>query len=268
MSLLQRIAEIDRKFAWSFVGVVLAMAFGAVSLYPTIYPKQVRISHELIAESNVFDIHRPVEGLAISFKGEDLEKRNLGLRVLKLRIRNTGELDVLQSMYDSLEPWGFVLTGSQIVESRIAEASSPYLLKNARATVVGANAVEFQKLILEPNQFFVIETLYTYPKDKLPAIEPTGKIAGVDSFRITPASPIEAPSVWSQSFGGNAVVHAVRLVAYPALFAVVMAMCFVPIVLIGEKVSDARRRKRIDRVFEQTKLARTPRLGDSHWSLR
>ena len=91
---------------WSPISVVLSLFFAGFGVYIATYEKKPHISIDIVSETNVLDVRQPVRGLAISFQGDDLQDKNLNLRVVTVRVSNDGEVDILQSTFDKDDTWG------------------------------------------------------------------------------------------------------------------------------------------------------------------
>jgi hypothetical protein len=183
MSLLKWFKTLEQKFAWSFLGVLLAIAFGVFGVYSIFHETKPHISFEITNEANVLDVRKPLKDLSISFQGEDIQEKNLNLRIFTIRIENSGQVDILQNHYDQGDVWGFEVLGGKIIEVRLMGSSSDYLKSNLNPQLFKENAVQFRKVIFEKGKFFTLEILVLHRKGMLPGITPLGKIAGIERIR-------------------------------------------------------------------------------------
>ena len=169
--------SITRKIFWGIILIFLA----AIAFYNFFHEKKLEITYEIISESNVLDIHKPLKDLTIFFKDENIQKKNLNLKVYTIRVYNTGELNIRQDDFDKNLPWGLeVKQGKIINKARLINTNSEYLMSNLEPTVLDTNKLEFKKIIFERNKFFIVELLVLHSKVQLPSILPIGKIAGVE----------------------------------------------------------------------------------------
>src|SRR5207253_2906437 len=109
-----------------FIGTTLT-AISLVVALVTLREKRPEISFLTVSESNVLDVHAPVAALDVVYNGVSLQQRKLNLKILVVRIENTGDVDVLQSLYDAELPWGLRIKSGRIVAVRLTGASSMYL---------------------------------------------------------------------------------------------------------------------------------------------
>jgi hypothetical protein len=191
------------------------MIFGIVGLYSFIHEKKSDITFEIVGESNLLDVRKPLSDLMISFEGQDIQKNNLNLRILTLRIENTGEVDILQNFYDNTKPWGCTIQDGKVVEIRTIGSNSDYLKNSLQPTVAQGNNIKFNKVIFERGKYVILEILVLHGKERLPELLPYGKIVGIDN--ITPKKSWlenEKPSFFSQLFYGGLLVQIVRPIIY------------------------------------------------------
>jgi hypothetical protein len=254
MSWLKKI----EKLPWGLIGTILGLAFGIFGIYSLFYENKPNVSFEITSEANVLDIRKPLKDLNIAFQGEDIQERNLNLRILTIRIENNGNVDILQNYYDSDDIWGFEVENGKIIEARCVNSNSEYLRSNLNPQLYKEDAVQFTKVIFEKGKFFIIEILVLHIKDKLPAIIPIGKIAGID--KIVPIKSWlekERGTFWSKLFAGNTLIQIIR-----SLFYLVAWISFIVLVIfLGVGISNlmgkaklASRRKEIKRHFGKKAL--------------
>ena len=77
---------------------VLAMAtlIGVVVAVLTFLDKPRRLVEvQVLSDSNVVDVNQPLPDLRLVFQGEDITEGELALRLVTLRVANTGDADLL-----------------------------------------------------------------------------------------------------------------------------------------------------------------------------
>ena len=84
--------RIERKYAWGFIGFVLTIIFGAFGLYSIFHEKQPSVLFDITSEANVLDVRQPLKDVAISFEGQDIQQKNLNIRIFTVRVENNGEV--------------------------------------------------------------------------------------------------------------------------------------------------------------------------------
>jgi hypothetical protein len=234
---------------WSVVGILVTLIVGIPALYFTISKPLAHVSFKVLRESNVLDVHQPVQDLVISYRGEDIKKKNKNLRIMSIRIENDGDVDIRQGDYDQKQPWGIRLHDAEIVERpKVVDASSKYVRDNVDPVADINNLISFNKIILERGKYFVVEFQVLHDLAKQPQIETIGKIAGIESIPIIAAN-LEAtqPSLWKNVFWGDAAVQIVRVIIY-ILGTIVLFIIIVLVIMIIEgrgRKSKTKRRKKL-----------------------
>lgn len=231
--------KIENKIYWGVLGALLTIAFGAIGLYTYFHEQKPSLLVEIINESNVLDVHKSLENLTIYFDNENIQKKNLNLRIITIQISNNGEVDILQSYYDQKMEWGFKVSNGEIINNaRIVNSNSEYLKNNLSPKIIGDNIVELEKVIFEKGKFFSIEILVIHNKDTLPEINYMGKIVGIES--VTPVKTWEKnlePNFWKKFFYGGFLINVLRpIITFIALIALIIL-----IVVISDKIGELKR---------------------------
>jgi len=232
--------KVENKVYWGIVGAILTLAFGFIGLYTYFHAPKPSILFEIVSESNVLDVHKRLENLTIYFKNEDIQKKNLNLRIITIQISNSGEVDILQSYFDQKMKWGFKISDGKIInDARIISSNSEYLKGNLFPKVVDDNIVELEKVILEKGKYFSIEILVLHKKDILPKISYMGKIVGIEN--VTPIKTWEKdlePSFIAKFFYGGYVINVLR----PIIYLILLICVIVIIAFLSDKIGDSKGR--------------------------
>ena len=201
---------------WSLIGILVTLVLGIPALYLAIRQPVPHVSFKVVRESNVLDLHQPVLDLTISYRGEDIKKKNKNLRIMTVRVENDGDTDIRQGDYDHKQPWGIRLLDADIVEQpKIVDSNSQYIRDNADPNVDKNNVIMFNKIILERGKFFVVEFQVLYDLTKKPRMEAVGKITGIETVPIIAADPeTTQPGFWRKVFWGDATVQIVRIIVF------------------------------------------------------
>ena len=160
MSIISKFAQIDKKFAWSFLGFLLAIVFGGIAIYTEfVRDTSPIIKYEDLSNTKILNVKEDVGGLSIIYNKEDIRKSKKTLSVLVIRVGNEGRSAVLKGYYDNVAPLGLVINSGEIIKGEVISASTPYLRENAKLEVSNGNTVNFSDVIIEPNESFVIKFL-------------------------------------------------------------------------------------------------------------
>jgi len=128
--MLKFLKDIDRRFAWSFLGVVLALLFGAPTAYKELVgDKRPALSVDILASESVLDVKEQLSNLSVLYDGIDIRKQNLTLRVMTVRIQNVSSKDILKGHYDSAAPLGLSIDFGKVIRADLVDASNEYLKK-------------------------------------------------------------------------------------------------------------------------------------------
>lgn len=248
MPLWESIKQLDRKFAWSFLGVMLALGFGLVGIYTSFFQEhKPNLKFEVISNTSVLDVHERLGNLDVLYAGSSIKNTGQTLRVITLRVVNDGQQDILKGFYDENDPLGFVLIDGEIVESpELLHASNDYLAKQLKMTFDAPKNVLFSNVIIERNEFFTLKLLVLNNEGVIPDVSPIGKIAGVKSIEVArPYRERNEESFLSRTFGGWVLSQLARLFAYGLAFLILMIAGIVSLISISEWAEKRSRRKHI-----------------------
>lgn len=259
MGLTAALTRLDKAFAWSFLGFVLAIVFGGISLYTEfIKDDSPLIEFELLSNAPVIDVREKLADLEVLYRKEDISKSGQALSVFLVRVINHGSANLLAAHYDPRTPLGILVSGATLVKAEVVSSSSDYLSKAARVNL-GAPNVTFEPVILEPNQWFLVKLLLLHDADSLPQLESQGKIAGMQAIPVVPPVPAsDAEGFWAKAFEGSAWTQLVRLVAYFFGFILCVTVIVLPALLASEMLERGKRRRLIHQFKAGTKLPIDP----------
>ncbi len=199
----------------AFIIALVVTLIGIVISYWIDREPGPKVAYETIADTNVLDVHRRVEDLAISFRGQNVQERNLNLRVLTVRVSNTGGMNILEGNYDSEITWGMKFLDGEVIDARVVDSNSEFLSSRIDPQVVGVDTVSFRKVIFEKGKHFDVEALLLHSKDDIPSFFAVGKIAGIDQIPVVAQSTDQQEGgFFSSLFPGNFLTHAVRTLIY------------------------------------------------------
>lgn len=145
------------------------------------YTPQPKIIYTILSDSNIVDLHKPLQDLKILFQDEDIQKNNLNLKIYTLKISNSGTKNILETHYASDEDWGIKITEGKIIESRLVESNSDYLKRNLNLEIVDDKTINFKKVIFDKNDYFTLEVLVLHSRDSDINLIPFGKISGISN---------------------------------------------------------------------------------------
>jgi hypothetical protein len=213
MRVFEWLREKESRFAWSLLGFVVGVLSLLISYFTSV-ERRPHVVFTVLADTNVLDLHTALPDLKILFRDVDLQRQQLNLRVITVRVQNTGAADVLPTQYDDAIPWGFHLPNAELLQVRILGSNSKYLLERVVPSIAH-NSITLNKVILEHGSYFDLETLFIHPRTRQPLMEPIGKIAGV-AFTLTQVKPTMPQSLVTSALDAPWHIQIVRFAVYGA----------------------------------------------------
>jgi len=253
VSIFQSIRGMDQRFSWSFLGFMLAVILGSVSVYIEFFKdNKPDLNYIITANTSVLDIREKLGSLDVLYHGESLSKNKKDLRLITFEVINQGDTAILSNFYDSNDPVGFTIIDGNIAdEPTLIEASNKYLENKLVVTKKSDNSVLFSNVILEPGEFFKIKILLLHDVSKIPAIESFGKIAGVNKIDVLMNfASGNKRSFIEETFGGGIYPNITRFITFGILF----ILSVVLLIVISEKIDgikDKRRKNKLIQIFKE-----------------
>lgn len=260
MSLFNKIKEMDKVFSWSFFGFLLAVIFGAVSIYlGFIKENKPSLQYVVTSNSNVLDIKEKLGSLDVLYEGESLSSSNRDLRIITFQVVNTGDAPVLPNYYDPADPIGFSISDGVLADSpTLLGASTDYLKEKTVLTKVANGSVVFSNIILESGDSFEVRALVLYDSGREPSIKAFGKIANINKINVVEGvDSSEGRSFWNGVLAGGYSYQATRLLCYGLLFLGLLIMFLFIFFQVGEAIDKSKRNKRVKafKDFDSTKIS-------------
>ena len=108
--------RLEKALPWSLIGILITIVISIPSIYLSIREKRPEVTIDIVSESNVLDIHKALSNLSILYRGEDIQKERLNLRIFTINVVNTGQTDIRQGDFDEEQPWGIQIDNATAVE--------------------------------------------------------------------------------------------------------------------------------------------------------
>ncbi len=226
----------------TFIGLLSA----TITIYAFYFQKSnASINYEIITNSNVYDINTNISKLDILYDSTSLKQKSENLRVIAIKIKNNGNVDLLKTFYDDKSPLGLKIKNGYIVElPEIVETSNDYLKTNLSLKKDSLNRIIFSDVILEQEEYFVIKFLVLHKTNEIPEIIPVGKIAGVKEIKIINSSEVvQETSFWSKVFIGNIFVQVVKGLIYFIIVLILVITSALLSEVITSKIQLYKKRK-------------------------
>lgn len=195
---------------------LLAILGFAIAIYQGFfYERRGNITITIDPPARVFDLHRSIGGLEVSYAGEDLRLSKKTLWILTAAIRNTGNAEIKKGDYDDQAPLGLQIDGGEIVDVPTVRTPITYLQQNFKVKTVNQK-IFFSPVIVEPEDSIYISFLILGPENTRPTISAFGKIAGARSVTLINAESGASTASWVQRvIGADAFwIHPARIAFY------------------------------------------------------
>ena len=233
----------------AFIGLLS----GILGIYTfIIQDKTLQIEYEILANTNVLDINADITKLDIIYDGSSLKTNNQSLRLINLRIRNTGNQSILKSFYDTNDPLGISILNGKIIEKpEIIGTSSDYITKNLVVNYDTTGKLFFNDLIIEPNEFYSVKLLILHNSNQTPEILSVGKIASIKEIPIVSLTQQakKEMSFWIITYGGNILSQLLRALSYSVVVIIIIALIAASI----ENISSSKKKHKRNRLIRQFK---------------
>ena len=254
MDLRNSLNIIDKR--WSLLGVILALLFGGLAIYSEFFrDRKPELRFEIVSNTSVLDVREDLGKLEIFYDGLDIKKSKQALRVVVVRVVNSGETAILMGHYDKREPLGFTFSTGKLLRVELLEASSRYLISNLRVSLTDSLLCVFEPVILESKEYFMFKALILHTQGWTPILSPQGKIAGIRTFYLTEQSSTESEmSYWHLVFAGGVWVQAARLILYFLGLTLLLLTVIFSVDFVSEKLTRRKRKKHVKRFRRATDI--------------
>lgn len=210
---------------------IVAFAFG---IYGTLfYEKRPALAFEIISNASVYDVRENLSNLEIFYAGQNLRAENKTLRLVSLRIVNSGQTDISKGDYDESDPLGFSVQNGRVLEIPKFVGSNDYLNRHISPTLIDANTVTIAPVIFDAGEYIEVQALILTSEGVAPRISPLGKITGIK--RIEVLEPYQAKSqhgLWSRIWEADSIWIQIARAPVYAFLAIVLMMIFAILIVV------------------------------------
>ncbi len=255
MGLSDKLQNVEKKYALTFLGFVLAAIFGGITIYTEFIQEKNPHLRYIVGSSSVFSVRDDMAKLDVLLNGINIRERKQTLSLVTLEVVNTGGSPILKGSYDEQEPLGLELKNGNVVKAEVVKATSDYLTRNVRALAITTNRIIFPRVIIEPNDLFSVRVLVLHDEGTTVDLLPLGKVAGVQRIEVIQASQVPAePPFWKRVFAGNIFVHLTRAFGYLAAMILLVLSIVLPTAFLSDWASTRKREKAVRDFREITEL--------------
>lgn len=200
----------------SLILIILAVSGTLVTIYSAFFSeKKASLKFIELSSTNVLDINADISNLDILFDGISLKDNNENIRIINLKMINTGNSTITNDFYDDNDPVGVKLKNGVLIDKPILiTASNKYLDKKLNNIPFDTLSIEFPKIILEKDEFFILRLMVLYKNDIVPEYISFGKVAGQNEIPILETLEENKLPFLLDVFHGGVIIQLVRLFSY------------------------------------------------------
>lgn len=246
--MIRILKRIDKKYAF---GLVTGLIFGILGFYADFLRQHSpKIEYDIISNTEILDLKEDVGKIDIYYDGENIKKQNQTLRLIVLRVTNTGTEHILKDYYYEGSPLGFRIENGEILEKPIIlQTSNSELEKSIQFTTDSTQTVTLPNFILEKGDFFTVKILVKHLLNDEVKLHPVGKVVGVKEIKLVNSfTEKENESFWRRLIKGSLGIHIARFFLYVFGFGFGIMAIVLPIAKISDFFSKKKRLKNL-RVF-------------------
>jgi hypothetical protein len=231
----------------------LAIFGASIAIYQTwFYEAKPFITFSVVSNANIFDIHTPIDGLEISYNGQDFRNTNKELRLLIIRVANTGTKNIIKSDFDTDSPLGFKLSNGHILDTPHITSTDPYLREHVHLAVESDGQVKISPFLFDHGRQFDVQLLISIEHGTIPNISTHGKISGIKELEVSSEQTETGQvSLWKRAVGGDTLwIHPIRMIIYTIgllitilLVGLAIFLIFSPWMWLDEMITKDKRRK-------------------------
>ena len=262
MSLRENLINIERKWAWSFFGFLLAIIFGGIAIYTSFFQDtNPRLQFIVENKTSVLDLKKDLKNLDILYKGINIKEQHKNLSIMTIKVINNSNVTILKEFYDDLSPLKIIVKNANIVDKpQVIETSNNYLGKYLKIELDTTGCIFLPKLIIEGQEYYTISLLLLHKNGTTPIITSSGKIAGqINGIEvINDYQAISELTFWQKLIYGNIWLHIIRFFGYLISLIVIILIIVIPTALISESISELKKKKRVKKYKTKKEIESSP----------
>jgi len=255
--LFETLNNLDKRFAfaWTLIGLLLAVVLGALSIYTDfIRTAEPKLQVEVLGNEPVLDVREKLPDLEVIYQAQDIAKIGKTLSVILVRIANRGSADVLGTFYDANSPVNVELINGTLVRAEVTETSNDYL-KSAATLTRSYPKVILSPVIIERDEWVTLKLLALHDLNKQPSLSASGKIAGQRDISIVSATETKTEAgFFHRTFYGSLTTQLIRMPVYFVGMILLILLIILPSIAISDWRATQRRKKLVQRFKLRTRL--------------
>lgn len=266
MNIWKELKEVDKKFSWSFFGFIIGIIGIGIAIYTSyFYQNNPKIRFEIVTNTSIVDIKENIGNIDILYKGDSVSKKNKTLRIITIKVENSGNKNITKFDYDDKNPLGCSIINGEIIEMpSIINASNKYLLESVNIEKWDKTKINFSNVIFEEDESFMVKMLVLADKSAVLDITPIGKVSGVKEIEVVENTNKELKTgLWESLTYGSLLIHSVRFIFYIIIITLLLIIIIVPIINISDAIGKKRRKKLVNS-FKKYSKSNYEKLSESY----
>lgn len=260
MGFFDKVKKLDSIFAWSFFGVILAILFFIYQEY--IKKDYTEITLQVVSKNNVLDVKENISDLRILYRENELISLNKELKILDLKIINSGTQHISQAKYDQKQSWGLVVENAQILNiPEIKSTSHDYIMNEFKMMILDSNRIYFPKAIFDCNEFIELKILVFTEAGANPIPKLFGKISGIHEFKVVEERNNNHNSVPKEN---NILIILFKVISYIGGVLLLMLLSGIIISDIGTRIQRYNTKRKTNRIINSFKKAKGRNLNEMY----
>ncbi|MHC4153683.1 MAG: hypothetical protein ACYST6_01980 [Planctomycetota bacterium] len=247
MGFFGKLQSVEKKYALTSLGFMLAAVFGGLSIYTSFFvDANAHIRYRVVSVLSVYDIHEDVGKLDIIYDGINIREKKQMISLITVNVSNVGHGHVTKGLYDNNAPLGFKLNGGILLKSELFQASNSYLSDSVKIRLESKQKAYFSPVIIDSGESFSVKILALHNENQVPEISPVGKIAGVKEIELIRwAKETSKKPFWREVISGGILTHITRAIGYFLALLLGGIAIGLPTAVLSEYVGKRRRKKHV-----------------------
>lgn len=166
------------------ISIAISVILFVYFIYDTfIYDKKASIDFIIENNTEVFDVKEPIANLEVIYDGNKLLKFGKELKLLSIRVENTGNVNINEKDYYSKSDFGFKISPADILQHPKVTDNNIQDVEIKLSYIDSQDVILLPKIPMDVDDFYTIKVLYLAESSNI-SILPQGKISGVRNIPV------------------------------------------------------------------------------------
>lgn len=243
-----------KRIFLAFIGLVgfFSAALGIFDFFTNKYS----FSYDIISKYNVLDLNTDLSKLDIFYNGENIKQKKESLKVVDIKVQNTGKEGIPTNFYDDNNLPGITVSnGSFAQEPEIIESNDEFL-KKGFIVKYATSTITFSKSIFNPGKYLILRVFVLHKNDENPQLKSVGNIVNIKNIEIIDSTnQSKSRSIFNEIFGGASFfIIILRFIVYTILSFFLIVLAVIVSIKVSDQVNIFRRRSFAKEFKKDSKL--------------